>query len=91
MSRLAAFALLTLAAFAWAPPFLDRAGTAALGLACLALAVGRVPGAARPSLFAPRPRRLDEAVPDFEPIMTELRERLAPYGAAGGSAADESR
>lgn len=43
MPRLLAALLLTLAAFAWAPPFLDRAGTAALGLAFLALAMPRPP------------------------------------------------
>ncbi len=37
--RSLAFAFLALSAFAWTPPFLDRAGTLALGLAFLALAL----------------------------------------------------
>jgi hypothetical protein len=56
-----AFALLTLAAFAIAVPFLDRAGLALLGLAC---GVASLP---------PAPRRIRRpAIPFAPPLAVEL-------------------
>ncbi len=73
--RSLALALLALSAFAWTPPFLDRAGTLALGLAFLALALPsrprrtmRLPGrqAQRPAILNEDgrldPSRLDEVL-----------------------------
>lgn len=77
--RSLACACFVLAAFAWVPPFLDRAGLAALGFAFLALSVGRASGVARPALFSPRGRPEAEALPDVEPVLRDLSERLAAY------------
>lgn len=79
MARLAAFALLTCAAFDWTPPFLDRPGTAVLGLAFAALALGRVPVASRPSILSPRRPAIMR--PDkLEPVPPSLERMLAGYG-----------
>lgn len=86
-SRLAAFALLVCAAFAWTPPYLDRPGTAALGLAFAALTLGRVAVAARPSTIIPRRPAIFE--PDkIEPVPSELEKALSLYGIRGGRADD---
>lgn len=77
--RVLAFALLACAAFAWTPPFLDRAGTAALGLAFAALAIG--------TIRAPRERRLPfrlrpdatAATPTGSSSMSDLVERVSAY------------
>jgi hypothetical protein len=78
-ARLAAFVLLACAAFAWVPPFLDRAGTAALGFAFLALALGRVPVAARPSIASLRKPALFDPTP-LDPVPSHLERALAGYG-----------
>lgn len=78
-ARLVSFALLTCAAFAWVPPFLDRAGTAALGLAFLALGLGRAPVAARPSTPSIRRPAIFEPEP-LEPVPSHLERALAGYG-----------
>jgi hypothetical protein len=51
--RFVAFALLASAAFEWPAWWLDRAGTAALGLAFLALAVGGARGRVAPLQVPP--------------------------------------
>jgi hypothetical protein len=89
--RVLACTFLALAAFAFVPPFLDRAGTAALGLAFLALALGGGSPVRRPALFQPRPHDLGLGLDDLEPVMAELSDRLAPYGAARGHADDAPR
>lgn len=83
--RFLAFLALALAAFDWPPPFLDRAGVAALGLAFLALALGPlVPRVRRSSAIAfPRPdaglaSELDEQA-------ATLARRLEGYGLGGAS------
>lgn len=85
--RWTAFALLLLAAFAVVPPGLDRAGTAVLGIAFMALAMS--PGASRASR-----REATFELPGFEGVALEaetqtadLLERLQGYGAAGDRAA----
>lgn len=50
MTRVLAFTLLALAAFDWPAPWLDRLGTAALGLAFLSLSVGATSGSLRRAL-----------------------------------------
>ena len=84
LGRAGAFTLLTMAAFAWTPPFLDRAGTAALGLAFLALAVGRPAVGARPALpFLPTaPVAVDTDRLTAE--ASEMVSRLQAYGIPGG-------
>lgn len=78
-ARLIAFSLLVSAAFAWPLPWLDRPGTAALGLGFAVLASGRVTVAARPDKAKPRgpaifqPRKL-------EPVPRALEDALAAYG-----------
>lgn len=79
VTRWLAFALLTCAAFAWSLPWLDRPGTAALGLAFAALALS--PGVARayrPAGFN-LPRR--SATPaDAEPgELDDLLSRIGQY------------
>jgi len=75
-ARLVAFALLACAAFAWPLPWLDRAGTAALGLAFLALALPLRP--------RERAEQRSETVP---PATVDVRddpaERIITYLAAG--------
>lgn len=77
------FSLLTAAAFSWPLPWADRAGTALLGAAFLALAVGRARGASRPSSFAPSLRRRGEPLPEVEPREFDLDEEYATFGAEG--------
>lgn len=79
MGRLTAFSFLVLTAFAWTPPFLDRAGTAALGFAFLALAVGRAARATRPSTLDYARRVIGPAAASAEPVMRETDELLAAY------------
>lgn len=52
--RAAAATCFALAAFAWTPPYIDRVGLAALGMALLALSIGR---------YQPKPRRARFAKP----------------------------
>jgi len=53
--RWTGFTLFTCAAFAWVPPFVDRAGLAALGFGFLALSLGRAWGVARPGVTSMPP------------------------------------
>lgn len=79
VSRLAAFALFALAAFDTPPPFLDRVGTAALGLAFLAWCTGRGFGLPRFSAMPSVPPvnvRLPEPDDDDRSV---LRERIGAY------------
>lgn len=85
-ARLLAFPLFVCAAFAWIPPFLDRAGLAALGFGFLALSVGRGAGVPRPSTFGLGLRPEAEEPLDPATIGEQIREQLAAYGMAGGSA-----
>ena len=71
MLRFSAFAFLVFAAFAWSLPFLDRAGTAALGFAFLALAVGRRQGEPRPSTLDSVRELLGPSTPTIEPVMLD--------------------
>lgn len=77
MARIAAFSILVCAAFAWVPPFLDRAGMAALGFAFLAFAFPpprkrtfRFPSQVAPPVALAEPHRI-------EPLMRELHDDLA--------------
>lgn len=81
-ARLAAFSLLTCAAFAWPMPFLDRPGTAALGLAFAALTLGRATVAARPGNATPRRPAIFEPR-KIEPVPASLEKTLAAYGLHG--------
>lgn len=78
--RLAGFSLLVCAAFAWVPPFLDRPGTALLGLGCALLAVGR--GSLVPRPAPPRPKAPPFLGPNarLEDVPAALRERIEAYG-----------
>lgn len=84
LGRAGAFTLLAMAAFAWVPPYLDRPGTAALGLAFLSLAVGRPAVGARPALpFLPTAPN----VVDTDRLTAEASEmvsRMQAYGIPGG-------
>jgi hypothetical protein len=85
-ARLVAFALLVCAAFAWSVPWLDRPGTAVLGLAFAALTVGRVAVAARPTLPIARGPALFDGR-GLEPVTRDLADELRAYsmGNVGGS------
>lgn len=77
MARTAAFLILVCAAFAWVPPFLDRVGMAALGLAFLAYAL---PAPKRRAFRFPQSVSPPVALADplsVEPIMRELHHDLA--------------
>jgi len=70
VAKVVAFSLLVCAAFAWVPPWLDRPGTAALGFAFMALAVGqalprlRVPPVTRELSSTDGDNDVDEAMID---------------------------
>ena len=77
--RVLAFALFTLAALDWSLPFLDRAGTALLGLAFLALVVA--PGGfsvARPARMTLPPKRA-EVPDDAVDEALSVAQRIASY------------
>lgn len=77
MARTTAFLILVCAAFAWVPPFLDRAGMAALGFAFLAYAL---PAPKRRTFRLPQTVRPPVALADplsVEPLMRELHRDLA--------------
>lgn len=82
MTRLLAFSCFLCAAFAWVPPGLDRAGTAALGAAFLSWSVGRGFGwfARRERARPPLAELADLIGPAAEPeAETELRDRIGAY------------
>lgn len=83
MPRLVAFALLVLAAFSVGVPFLDRAGTALLGLAFLALATPRRPASLVSSALAAAEQSIRLPSRDAGQTPPSLRSRLEPYGVAG--------
>lgn len=69
------------AAFAWVPPYLDRAGVAALGFAFLALTVGRgAVGASPPVPFIPAPEPAAD-LGDVGRMADAMVARIAEYGA----------
>jgi len=77
--RLLSFALLAFAAFDWPAPWLDRAGTAALGFAFLALAVS--PGGflrSRPArmTFPPKTAQLADEPDD---LLADVLDRIEPF------------
>jgi len=79
LSRSLAFALLATAAFDWPAPWLDRAGTAALGFAFLALAVS--PGGLlrlRPArmTFPPKTAQLADEPDD---LLADVLDRIEPF------------
>lgn len=84
MPRLIAFTFFLMAAFAWVPPYIDRAGLAALGFAFLAVSVGRGAGVPRPSKLPLGLRSEGEDdIGDLEALGAQLREQLAAYGVGG--------
>lgn len=87
MPRLIAFSFFVCAAFAWVPPFLDRAGLAALGFAFLVVSVGRVEGVPRPSKLALGLRPEGGELDELDALGSQIREQLAAYGLRGGNAA----
>lgn len=86
MWRLGAFAALVLAAFAVPVPFLDRAGVALVGFACLALATPRRPRSLVERVMGQLDDRITLPTEDAGKTPPSLRARLEPYGVAGGSA-----
>lgn len=82
LARLGASSCFVLAAFAWVPAFIDRAGVAALGFAFLSLAVGR----ARVGAGAPLPLSagvmtrgdLEQAQREAESIVGRIQQYAAP-------------
>jgi hypothetical protein len=89
--RYAAFSLFACAAFAWGLPWLDRAGTAALAFAFVALTVGRgVVGAApanEPGELPMTPDRLRDAALEAQSIVG----RIAEYEMAGDNVSTNPR
>lgn len=84
------FSCFLCAAFAWVPPFIDRAGLAALGFAFVALTVGRGTGVPRPSTLARGLRPAGEEPLTPADIGAQLRESLAAYGMAGGTGLEDA-
>lgn len=79
MARFLAFALLVAAAFDWPLPWLDRPGTAALGLGFLALGVGAASTGVRRALpFRVSPKMVDVADAPADEL-SSLVERIAAY------------
>lgn len=83
--RWTAFSFFVCAAFAWTPPFLDRAGLAAFGFGFLALSLGRAWGVARAgaSPFLD-PRALFPQAAD-SPGGLSLAERVSAYADEGSA------
>lgn len=89
MPRLLAFSCFLCAAFAWVPPFIDRAGLAALGFAFVAVSVGRGTGVPRPTKLALGLRPEGDELEGLDAIGAQLREQLAAYGLRGGNGAQD--
>lgn len=70
MARFLAAVCFVCAAFAWIPPYIDRAGLAALGFAFLALAIRALPAAKGQTL---------------EGMLAGMRAAAQPASNAGGS------
>lgn len=87
-ARLAAFGLLACSAFDWALPWLDRPGTAALGVGLAALELGRAPVAARPSTILPRPPAALDGL-GLEAVPPELAGVFGRRGGSGEAADDD--
>lgn len=81
--RFLSFLALALAAFDWPPPFLDRAGVAALGLAFLALALGPLVPRLRRSPAIAFPRPADDLGDELRESSSVLARRLGEYGLEG--------
>lgn len=77
--RVLAFALFSLAAFDWPLPFLDRVGTAALGLAFLALALPAGGGLRRPARMTIPPKRVQVRDDLADELDGDVLARIAPY------------
>ena len=77
--RFLTFTLFTLAALDWSLPFLDRAGTALLGLAFLALALPATSGLLRrPARMNLPPKRV-EVPDDAVDEALSVAQRIASY------------
>ena len=85
--RLLAAGLLLLAAIDVGVPFLDRAGLAAAGVACLALSLPPRPRRIRRPAMPAVPARVVEVDDDDEPELGETAARVANYLAVGRGAA----
>jgi len=77
--RFFAFTLITLAAFDWPLPWLDRAGTALFGFALLSLTVGRLYPSRRPTLPFSVPTTRTVVADEAARGDGDLAARLAPY------------
>ena len=77
--RWTAFTLFLCAAFAWVPPFVDRAGLAALGFGFLALSLGRAWGVARSGVSAPPAIPGSFPFPDLMAANDTAVERIGAY------------
>jgi hypothetical protein len=77
--RWTAFSFFVCAAFAWVPPFIDRAGMAALGFGVLALSLGRAWGVARPGITAPAPTPAMFDLESLMPAHSDAVERIGAY------------
>jgi hypothetical protein len=89
--RTLAFLTLGLAAFAWVPPYIDRAGLAALGLGFIALALpSRPPRFRRASRIPVPPVTVPTYAPEEE-YVDDLLERVNEYAAGGLAESDPRR
>lgn len=77
--RLLAFILLTWAAFDWPMPLVDRAGLAAAGVACLALALPARSEWGDLARFRRRRDAAPEPAEDMPPELTNVLERISAY------------
>jgi hypothetical protein len=88
--RSLAFATFVLVAFAWVPPYIDRAGLAALALGFVALALPSRPPRFRRAARIPVPPVTVPAYAPEEEYVDDLLERVNEY-AAGGLAQSHGR
>jgi hypothetical protein len=77
--RWTAFSFFACAAFAWVPPFVDRAGMAALGFGFLAISLGRAWGVARPGTLAPPTMPVGLNFPDLLTANNAAVDRIGAY------------